>query len=164
MRPTLARPHWCELSLRRSNSCVPPSSELFNRASKNRSVWGKPCLRDHLSITTIFPCTVGWSLKTGFTVTKRKKTKKTVLMRERITDTRSGSENQTKKKWVSLDGDQTHGLKFSAPMLLPLNFWDDSTPKPPHSTSLSSHCRQRWHCLPLRLQRSKARDGCLRQF
>ena len=39
-----------------------------NRASKNRSVSGKPCLRDHLSITTIFPCTVGWSLKTGFTV------------------------------------------------------------------------------------------------
>ena len=27
---------------------------------------GKPCLRDHLSITTIFPCTVGWLLKTGF--------------------------------------------------------------------------------------------------
>ena len=48
--------------------CVPQRSQLFNRASKNRSVSGKPCLRDHLSITTIFPCTVEWSLKTGFTV------------------------------------------------------------------------------------------------
>ena len=67
MRPALA-PDWRELSLRRSNSCAPQPSELFNRASKNRSVSGKPCLRDHLSITTIFPCTVGWSLKTGFTV------------------------------------------------------------------------------------------------
>ena len=67
MRPPLA-PDWRELSLRRSNVCVPQRSQLFNRASKNRSVSGKPCLRDHLSITTIFLCTAGWSLKTGFTV------------------------------------------------------------------------------------------------
>ena len=67
MRPPLG-PDWRELSLRRSNACAPQRSQLFNRASKNRSVSGKPCLRDHLSITTIFPCTVGWSLKTGFTV------------------------------------------------------------------------------------------------
>ena len=71
MRPPLA-PDWRELSLGRSNVCVPQRSQLFNRASKNRSVSGKPCFRDHLSLTTIrkkfFPCTVGWSLKTGFTV------------------------------------------------------------------------------------------------
>ena len=67
MRTPLA-PDWCELSLRRSNACVPQRSQLFNRASRKLSVSGKPCLRDHLSITTIFPCTVGWSLKTGFTV------------------------------------------------------------------------------------------------
>ena len=67
MRPPLA-PDWRELSLRRSNVCVPQRSQLFNRTSQNRSGSGKPCLRDHLSITTIFPCTVGWSLKTGFTV------------------------------------------------------------------------------------------------
>ena len=66
MRPPLA-PDWRELSLRRSNVCVPQRSQLFNKSSKNRSVSGKPCFRDHLSITTIFPCTVGWSLKTGFT-------------------------------------------------------------------------------------------------
>ena len=70
MRPPLA-PDWRELSLRRSNVCVPQCSQLFNRASKNWSVSGKPCLRDHLSITTIFPCTVGWSLKTGFTVRQK---------------------------------------------------------------------------------------------
>ena len=51
--------------------CVPQHSQLFNSASKSRSVSGKPCLRDHLCITTIFPCTAGWSLKTGFTVRRR---------------------------------------------------------------------------------------------
>ena len=43
MRPPLA-PDWRELSSRRSNACVPQHSYayLFNRASKNRSVSGKP--------------------------------------------------------------------------------------------------------------------------
>ena len=67
MRPLLA-PDWRELSLRRSNACVPQRSQLFNRASRRLAVSGKPCLRDHLSTTTIYPCTVGWWLKTGFTV------------------------------------------------------------------------------------------------
>ena len=36
----------------------------------------------------------------------------------------------------------------------------EPTPKPPRSTSISSHCRQRCRCLTLQLQRSKGRDGC----
>ena len=37
--------------------------------SFEKSAWiQEPCLRDHLSITTTFSCTVGWSLKAGFTV------------------------------------------------------------------------------------------------
>ena len=67
MRQPLA-PDWRELSLSRSNVCVPQRSQLFNTASKIGLFSGKPCLRDHLSRTTIFPCTAGWLLKTGFTV------------------------------------------------------------------------------------------------
>ena len=35
---------------------------------ENLPEFREPCLRDHLSITTTFSCTVGWSLKAGFTV------------------------------------------------------------------------------------------------
>ena len=38
-------------------------------------------------------------------------------MRERITDTRHGSENQTKKNELASGGDQTHGIRISAPTL-----------------------------------------------
>ena len=66
-RPPLA-PGRCDLSLRRSYACVPRSSPMLNKTSENRPEFREPCLRDHLSITTTFSCTVGWSLKAGFTV------------------------------------------------------------------------------------------------
>ena len=57
-------------------------------------------------------------------------------MRERIADTREAVKiNQ--EKWVGPEGDRTYFLWISALTLYPLRHWD-TTPKPPHSTSLSS--------------------------
>ena len=72
-------------------------------------------------------------------------------LRERITDTRYGSENQT-KKMVRL-GDQTHGLQISALTLKTTELHRDPTTEPPHSTLLSFACRQCSRSLTRRLQR-----------